>query len=173
MEAVMAPNEWIARRTVWGSPSPVWPVSESRPALDAEHEARVPHARTPRSPLERLLGADAINDGAGMIHLDVPHIVTRDTDVPVSVQVNWGLVLAKAVARLYLIADGNRDPLLASIPLIPDVVPPHVCMNVRLDDTCDVRAVVKCGDGTLLEVKRWVWVMPTDLEAAEHDSENL
>ena len=36
---------------------------------------------------------------------------------------NWRLVLAKAVARLYLVVDGKRDPLLASILLIPDGVP--------------------------------------------------
>jgi hypothetical protein len=45
----------------------------------------------------------------------------RDLSEPVSP--NWQLVLAKAVARLYLIADGTRDPLLASILLLPDSVP--------------------------------------------------
>jgi len=159
----MAPTERIARRTMWDSLGPAPTVTES---------PRVPRAASARSAGSEMAGLDgrdvtrhlfgtrAINDGAGMINLDVPHIVSREAPVPVSVQVNWPLVLAKAVARLYLIADGNRDPLLASMPLVPDLVPRHVCVNVRLDDTTDVRAIVECGDGTLLQVKRWVWVMP-------------
>ena len=159
----MAPSDWIARRAIWDSPG-------SAPIVD--ESPRVPHGADDRprgfeaagrdggDAASHLFGARAINDGAGMINLDVPHIVSRETPVPVSVQVNWPLVLAKAVARLYLIADGNRDALLASIPLVPDLVPPHVCVNVCLDDSTDVRAVVECGDGTLLQVKRWVWVLP-------------
>jgi predicted secreted protein len=110
--------------------------------------------------VKRLFGARVIDDGAGMIQLDVPHVARRGDDVPLSVEVNWWLVLTKAVARLYLIADGNRNPLLTSVSLIPDLVPPHVCINVRLDGSTDVRAVVECGDGTLLQVRRWVRVTP-------------
>ena len=96
----------------------------------------------------RLFGARVINDGTGMIQLELPHLVRQEASVPLSVQVNWSLVLTKAVARLYLIADGNRNALLASVSLIPDLVPPHVCIDVRLDRSTDVRAVVECGDGT-------------------------
>ena len=139
-----------------------------------QHPSRLPargedtpgaHAPDPRDAVDHLFRARTINDGTGMIRLDVPHIVTREAQVPVSVQVNWSLVLANAVARLYLVADGNRERLLACLPLIPDVVPPHLLINVRLEDTGDVRAVVECGDGALLEVKRWVWVMPPDMDA--------
>ena len=73
------------------------------------------------------------------------------------------MVLAKAVARLYLIADGNRDPLLARVSLIPDLVPPHVSLDVHLDQSSHVRALVECGDGALLEVSRWVWVIPSEV----------
>ena len=159
----MAPSDWIARRTLGDSLGPASGIDESpRVPPGAGDRPRGSEAvgRNGGHAVSHLFDAGAINDGAGMINLDVPHIVSRETPVPVSVQVNWPLVLAKAVARLYLIADGNRDALLASIPLVPDLVPPHVCVNVRLDDSTDVRAVVECGDGTLLQVKRWVWVMP-------------
>src|SRR5262245_16564989 len=115
--------------------------------------------------VRRLFGARVIDDGAGMIQLDVPHAARRGADVPLSVEVNWWLVLAKAVARLYVIADGNRYPLLTSVSLIPDLVPPHVFIKVRLDASTDVRAVVECGDGTLLQVRRWVRVTPHDPNA--------
>jgi predicted secreted protein len=99
-------------------------------------------------------------DGAGMIALDVPTLVPQEDKVLISVRVDWSLVVAKAVARLYLIADRNCQPLLALMSLIPDLVPPHVSIAVRLEQTGEVRAVVECGDGTLLQVKRWVEVMP-------------
>ena len=102
-----------------------------------------------------------------MIQLNVPHVATPGDDVPLSVEVNWWLVLTKAVARLYLIADGNRDPLLTSVSLIPDLVPPHVRINVRLDASTDVRAVVECGDGSLLQVRRWVRVTPQAFDARD------
>ena len=154
----MMSSEWIARRTIWGSLGPAPTVDGSR-GVPLDADARSSGSEVARR-VSDLFGARAINDGAGMINLDVPHIVSREAPVPVSIQVNWPLVLTKAVACLYLIADGNRVPLLASIPLVPDVVPPHVCVNIRLDDTTDVRAIVECGDGSLLQVKRWVWVLP-------------
>jgi predicted secreted protein len=118
-----------------------------------------------RAALECLFGARTINDGHGMIKLEAPHIVEPGTPVPVSVDVNWPMVLAKAVARLYLIADGARDPL-ARVTLIPDLVPPHVRISIRLDEPTTIRAVVECGDGTLLQAQRWVWVMPPDEQPA-------
>jgi predicted secreted protein len=158
----MAPTEWIARRAVWSSLGTVTAVDEfPRPSIGAEAAFAEQCTAAPDTVVaagHRFTGR-AIDDGAGLIKLDVPHFVTRDGCVPVSVEVNWPLVLAKAVACLYLVADGNREPLLACIPLIPGVVPPHVCVTVRLDDSSDVRAIVECGDGTLLQVRRWVWVM--------------
>lgn len=105
-----------------------------------------------------LFRDQTIHDGAGMIVLEVPRLVPRAAKVSISVRVDWSLVIAKAVARLYLIADASHQPLLAVMSLIPDLVPPHLCVDVRLDRTGDVRAVVECGDGTLLQVKRWVEV---------------
>jgi len=160
----MAPSEWIARRTVWGAPDS-GSVERGRSGGARADRVSATAVWTDASPtLRRLFSPRVVNDGTGMIQLDVPHIVMRDAESPVSVQVNWGLVLANAVARLHLIADGNKDPLLASIPLMPDMVPPHVYVNVRLDDSADVHAVVECGDGTLLAVRRWVWVMPPDAD---------
>ena len=163
----MAPNEWIAPRSVSGSLGPVSAADEF-PCPSPGPEAPLAGRRTAEADTvvaaDHFFAARAIDDGAGMIKLDVPHFVTREGRVPVSVEVNWALVLAKAVARLYLVADGNREPLLACIPLIPGVVPPHVCVTARLDDSGDVRAIVECGDGTLLQVRRWVWVMPPDVD---------
>jgi sulfur-oxidizing protein SoxY len=110
--------------------------------------------------LAGLLRGKAVYDGAGMIKLELPHIVEAGAPTLVSVAVNWPMVLANAVARLYLIADFNAVPLLAQITLPPDIVPPHLSLEVRLEAATHVRALVQCGDGTALQVKRWVWVIP-------------
>jgi len=109
-----------------------------------------------------MFGSRFVNDGTGMIKLDSACIVERDVHLAVSVEVNWPMVLAKAVARLYLVADANCEPVLARVLLIPDIVPPHVAVNVRLEDSGYLRAIVECGDGSLLQVKRWVWVVPSE-----------
>jgi predicted secreted protein len=126
-------------------------TSTSLPALPQCGSSIPPH----------LLVAD-INDGAGLIKLDLPCFVDATGALPVSVQVSWPMVLAKAVARLHLIADGNENPLLARVSLIPDLVPPHVSLTTHLEQSSLVRALVECGDGELLEVSRWVWVMPAE-----------
>jgi len=115
--------------------------------------------------LARLFCGQAINDGGGMIRLELPHIVERGVRTLASIEVNWPMVLANAVARLYVIADLNAAPLLAKITLLPDIVPPHLALEVRLEVATHVRAVVQCGNGTLLQVKRWVWVMPPSAAA--------
>jgi predicted secreted protein len=103
-----------------------------------------------------------VNDGTGMIKLAAGSLAEADGRLVLTVEVNWPMILANAVARLYVVADANREPLLAQVLLIPDIVPPHVCLDVRVEDSGYLRAVVECGDGSLLEVKRWVWVVPPE-----------
>lgn len=111
------------------------------------------------SVLPNLFGGRVINDGTGMIKIETERIVEPGGRLSVAVEVNWPMILANAVARLYVVADANRQPLLARVLLIPDIVPPHVCMAGQAEESGYVRAVVECGDGALLQVKRWVWVM--------------
>jgi predicted secreted protein len=157
----MAPNDWIAGRTEWGGLGIAGAADELAhpPVGGTEDDDFAAEAVTARDL------SSAIDDGIGMIKLDVPHFVTGEGLVSISVEVNWSLVLAKAVARLFLVADGNGHPLLASISLVPGVVPPLVCVTARLEDSADVRAIVECGDGTLLQVRRWVWVMPPEADS--------
>jgi predicted secreted protein len=113
-----------------------------------------------------------INDGAGLITLETPAAVLLGRPLSLSVRVNWSLVVAKAIAHLYIIADGHRDPLLARVALLPDVVPPYVDVIAHLERSTDISAVVECGDGTLLQVRRWVRVMPsTGTEETSCDSQ--
>lgn len=120
-------------------------------------ERAMPAPGTPR----RFFAGRVINEGAGLITLEVPEAVPHGSPLSLSVRVNWSLVVAKAIAYLYVIADRHREPVLARVALLPDVVPPHVSVTARLDRSTDISAVVECGDGTLLQVRRWVRVVPT------------
>jgi predicted secreted protein len=136
------------------------PQKGTSPGAGAAVRRAAPIDDVESAALTRLFGGRVINQGAGMIALDAPCSVAAGADLTLSVIVNWAVVLAKAVAHLYVIADENHRPLLARTPLLPDLVPPHVWLKVRLDASGYVRAVVECGDGTLLQVARWIWVMP-------------
>ncbi len=112
--------------------------------------------------LPDLFRGRIVNDGIGMIKLETDCIVEPGGRLRVAVEVNWSMILANAVARLYIVADANREPLLAQVLLIPDIVPPHVCIDGHAEESGYVRAIVECGDGALLQVKRWVWVVRSD-----------
>jgi predicted secreted protein len=118
-----------------------------------------PDNATPVS-LEQFFCGHTIHDGAGTINLELPPIVEWGVLTPVSIKVNWTIVFTKAVARLYLLADGHTPSLLAGMTLLPDIVPPHLLLDVRLERSTYLRAIVQCGDGTALQVKRWVTVRP-------------
>jgi len=124
------------------------------------------------SPAE-LICAEAIDAGDGMIQLDVPHLVTRDMNVHVSVLVDRHLATTRAVTRLHLIADANQDPLLASVQLAPDMAAHHVRAEVRLDAPTDVRAVLECADGALMQTSRWVWVIPAERDDTAWRTRNV
>jgi predicted secreted protein len=110
--------------------------------------------------LRRFFTGRVINDGAGLILLEAPEAVPHGRPLSLSVRVNWSLVVAKAIAHLYVIADGQRDPVLAHVALLPDVVPPYVSVTAYLERSTDISAVVECGDGTLLQVRRRIRVVP-------------
>jgi len=118
-------------------------------------EGVMPGSGAPR----RFFAGRVINDGAGLITLEAPEAISYGQPLSLSVRVNWSLVVAKAIAHLYVIADGHRDPMLARVALLPDVVPPYVSVTACLERSTDITAVVECGDGTLLQVRRRVRVV--------------
>jgi predicted secreted protein len=120
---------------------------------------RVEGVKSDPGALRRFFPGRVINDGEGLITLEAPEAAPHGRPLSVSIRVNWSLVVAKAIAHLYVIADGHRDPMLARVALLPDVVPPYVSVTVCLEHSTDISAVVECGDGTLLQVRRRVRVV--------------
>jgi hypothetical protein len=112
--------------------------------------------------LARVFAGQNLGDGADSLRVQLAHIVEEDTPTALEVEVDWRALLRTQGARLYVIADENRVPLLAQIDLRPDVVSRHLSLNVRLDASTHLRIVLAFDDGTLLQTVRWVWVLPRD-----------
>ena len=127
-----------------------------------------PEARPLRRPdegaivLARVFAGQNLGDGAEALRVQIAQIVEEDTPAPLEVEVNWDVLLRTRGARLYVISDENRVPLLAQVDLRPDVVSRQVSLNVRLDASTHLRIVLAFDDGTLLQTVRWVWVLPRD-----------
>jgi sulfur oxidation protein SoxY len=127
-----------------------------------------PEARPLRRPdeaaivLARVFAGQNLGDGAEALRVHIAHIVEEDTPAGLEVEVIWAARLPSRGARLYVIADENRVPLLAQVDLRPDVVSRQIPLNVRLDASTHLRIVLAFDDGTLLQTVRWVWVLPRD-----------
>jgi predicted secreted protein len=112
--------------------------------------------------LARVFAGQNLGDGAETLRVHIAHIVEEDTPAALEVEVNRDVLLHSRGARLYVIADENRVPLLAQVELRPDVVSRQMSLNVRLDASTHLRSVLAFDDGTLLQTVRWVWVLPRD-----------
>jgi len=127
-----------------------------------------PEARPLRRPdeaaivLARVFAGQNLGDGSEALRVQIAHIVEEDTPAPLEVEANWDVLLRTRGARLYVISDENRVPLLAQVDLRPDVVSRQISLNVRLDASTHLRIVLAFDDGTLLQTVRWVWVLPHD-----------
>jgi predicted secreted protein len=112
--------------------------------------------------LARVFAGQNLGDGAEVLKVQLAHIVEEDAPAALEVDVNWTAPLRTRGARLYVVADENRVPLLAQVDLRPDVVSRRISLNVRLDASTHLRIVLAFDDGTLLQTVRWVWVLPHD-----------
>ena len=112
--------------------------------------------------LARVFAGQNLGDGADSLRVQIAHIVEEDTPAVLEVEVDWRVLLRTPGARLYVIADENRVPLLAQIDVRPDAVSRPLSLNIRLDASTHLRIVLAFDDGTLLQTVRWVWVLPRD-----------
>jgi hypothetical protein len=110
--------------------------------------------------LAEVLGGAHLADAGDILHLTLPRLVAEDAPTTLGIEVcGW---LLQAAARLYVIADQNRVPLLARIELRAGRESRHISIDVCLEASTHVRVVVALEDGSLRQAARWVWVLPRD-----------
>ena len=112
--------------------------------------------------LARVFAGQNLGDGSGSLRVRIAHIVEEDATTALEIEVSWRVLLTTPGARLYVIADENRVPLLAQVDVTDQVVSQPVSLHVRLEASTHLRIVLAFDDGTLLQTVRWVWVLPRD-----------
>ena len=127
------------------------------PPRPAEAQALGAHERV-EDALRRVFGSRVLNDGTGIVKLDIPLIAENGSVVPVAVDVASPMTAASHVRHIYIVADKNRIPIVTRVALAPEAGQASIGANIRLGETGDVRAIVEQSDGTLLQVKREVKV---------------
>jgi sulfur-oxidizing protein SoxY len=134
-------------------------VSAALPRAAPVHAGALGGPASVQDALARMFGNRPITDGSGVVTLGVPHIAEDGAVVPVSVDVASPMTPANHVRHVYVVADGNRIPIITRVTLGPECGQASVGISVRLGETGDVRAIVEQGDGTLLQVRRVVTVI--------------
>ena len=110
--------------------------------------------------LARVLAGANLADAGDILHITLPRLVAEDAPTPLGIEV-CGRALP-AAARLYVIADQNRVPLLAQIELRAERESRHISLDVCLEASTHVRVVLALEDGSLRQAASWVWVLPRD-----------
>ena len=127
-----------------------------------------PEARPLRRPdeaaivLARVFAGQNLEDWGEALRVQLAHIVEEDTPTLLEIEVNGDVLRRTRGARLYVIADENRVPLLAQVDLPPEVARRQISLTVRLDASTHLRIVLAFDDGTLVQTVRWVWILPRD-----------
>lgn len=107
------------------------------------------------SPLARAIAAETGGSRPaedGRVSLEAPDIAEDGALVPVAVEA--GLPQAEA---LWIFVEKNPEPLAARFQLTQDL-DPFVSLRVKMNESCEVVAVVKAG-GEYLSARKWVRVL--------------
>ena len=108
--------------------------------------------------IKRLFGANKLQDGAGLMKLDVPEIAENGSVVPIRLDTTLPTSGARSLKKVYLIVDNNRRPMVASFTFSADAGQALIGANLRLGGTTPVRAVAELHDGALYQVRKDVTV---------------
>ncbi len=95
-----------------------------------------------------------IHHSRELISLDAPYRTLDDRVIPISVKSS--LPSGRSIKSLTLIADDNPMPVIGVFRPSSDVSRFDIGMNIRLDGTSIIRAVVEADDGELYMTKKLV-----------------
>jgi sulfur-oxidizing protein SoxY len=97
-----------------------------------------------------------INDGAGVIAIEMPYRAEDAAIVPVTLRTTLPLGDSRRVLRITLVIDQNPAPMAAKFELGPDAVVSEISTRVRINNYTDVHAVAELSDGKLYVAKTYV-----------------
>jgi sulfur-oxidizing protein SoxY len=97
-----------------------------------------------------------INDGAGVIAIEMPYRAEDAAIVPVTLRTTLSPGDSRRVVRITLVIDQNPAPMAAKFELGPDAGVSEISTRVRINNYTDVHAVAELSDGKLYMTKTYV-----------------
>src|SRR4030081_333323 len=98
----------------------------------------------------------AINDGAGLIAIEMPYRAEEAAIVPVTLRATPPPGDSRRVLAITLVIDQNPSPMAARFELGPDASVSEISTRVRVNNYTDVHAVAELSDGKLYVTKTYV-----------------
>src|SRR4030081_108374 len=98
----------------------------------------------------------AINDGAGLIAIEMPYRAEDAAIVPVTLRATLPPGDVRRVLAITLVIDQNPAPMAARFELGPDASVSEISTRVRVHNYTDVHAVAELSDGQLYVTKTYV-----------------
>src|ERR1700710_3329037 len=97
-----------------------------------------------------------MNDGAGVIAIEMPYRAEDAAIVPVALRMTLPLGDTRRVVAITLVIDQNPAPMAARFELGPDASVSEISTRVRVNNYTDVHAVAELSDGQLYMTKTYV-----------------
>lgn len=97
-----------------------------------------------------------MQDGAGVIALDMPGRAEDAAIVPVTLRTTLPPGDPRHISAITLVIDQNPAPMAARFTLGPDAAVSEISTRVRVNNYTDVHAVAELSDGRLYVVKTYV-----------------
>ncbi|MEA2951257.1 MAG: sulfur-oxidizing protein SoxY [Alphaproteobacteria bacterium] len=98
----------------------------------------------------------AMNDGAGLIAIEMPVRAEDAAIVPVTLRATLPPGDVRRVVAITLVIDQNPAPMAARFELGPDASVSEISTRVRVNNYTDVHAVAELSDGQLYMTKTYV-----------------
>jgi sulfur-oxidizing protein SoxY len=98
----------------------------------------------------------AMNDGAGLIAIEMPVRAEDAAIVPVTLRATLPPGDTRRVVAITLVIDQNPAPMAARFELGPDASVSEISTRVRVNNYTDVHAVAELSDGQLYMTKTYV-----------------
>jgi sulfur-oxidizing protein SoxY len=126
-------------------------------ALVSAAAAAAPEPKDPWPDLARdIFGNRPMEDGTGLIALDMPYRAEDAAIVPVTLRLTMPPGDARYVMLVTLVIDENPAPMAAKFTLGRDAAVSEISTRVRVNNYTHVHAVAELSDGKLYVVKTYV-----------------
>src|ERR1700716_93204 len=106
--------------------------------------------------VQDIFNTRAMNDGAGLIAIEMPYRAEDAAIVPVPLRATPPPGDSRRVLAITLVIDQNPSPMAARFELGPDASVSEISTRVRVNNYTDVHAVAELSDGKLYMAKTYV-----------------